>query len=149
MGVERDDSVLVSRLRSAVRPLLARPGFSAVVVLTLKVQEGWHVYANPTGVAAIPPTRVSLDPASGWAVERVEYPPGVARVLGSSGPEKVALYEGQVPITVHLKAAPGAAGGRPEPPSRVVLTVQYQACNDRLCLAPARVSVPVTWAPGG
>src|SRR5262249_25718024 len=39
-AVEETVQVLLSRLRSAVRPLLARPGFSAVVVLTLALGIG-------------------------------------------------------------------------------------------------------------
>jgi len=39
-AVEAIEPVLLSRLRSAVRPLLARPAFSAFVVLTLTLGIG-------------------------------------------------------------------------------------------------------------
>ena len=45
--------------------------------LTLDVKAGWHVYANPTGVEGIAPTRVTLDPGQGATLARVDYPAGV------------------------------------------------------------------------
>ena len=109
-------------------------------VLTLQIKPGWHVYANPSGVDAIPPTRVTLDPASGWTIARIDYPQGVSKVLASSGDEKVAVYAGKVALVVHLKPVPGT-----DAPADALLrfSVQFQACNDRYCLAPAKQVVAV------
>ena len=45
--------------RSTVRSPGDRVERSTTLSLTIK--DGWHVYANPTGVDGIPPTRVALD----------------------------------------------------------------------------------------
>ncbi|MFO0909926.1 MAG: DUF255 domain-containing protein [Isosphaeraceae bacterium] len=116
----------------------------AVVKLTVRTADGWHVYANPTGVAELQPTRVVLDPGQPWSLDRVKYPAGVAKTLESSGKEKVALYEGQVELTVFLKAAPGAAQ-RDLSSAPIRLTVRFQACDDRRCLAPAEQKVVAAW----
>jgi uncharacterized protein len=121
-------------------PVVGPRSVKLAVVLTLAIKPGWHVYANPTGVEAIPPTRVTLEPGSGWAIDHVDYPPGVAKVLASSGQEKVALYEGKVSLIVHLEPAAGASTWVDTP---LKFALQFQACNDRHCLAPAKQGVSV------
>ena len=120
------------------------PGATFDVVLTLTIKKGWHAYANPTGVEGVPPTRIVLDPGQGAVLVAVEYPRGVAKVLASSGSEKVALYEGQTTLKARVKLDPDSKPGTGTPTLR--LTVHYQACNDRACLAPARVGVTVPLA---
>ena len=74
----------------------------------------------------------------------MSYPAGDAKVLGSVGTEKVALYEGKVEFTARLKiseqAKPGAVA--------VPLKLSYQACNDRVCQAPAQLEIPLTVTVG-
>jgi uncharacterized protein YyaL (SSP411 family) len=109
--------------------------------VTLEIKDGWHVYANPTGVEGLPPTRVELEPGQGWSFERLTYPAGVEKVLASTGAEKVSLYEGRVTIVGRLKREAADAS------SSVRLTVRYQACDARACLAPARVTFDVPIPP--
>ena len=66
--------------------------------------------------------------------------PTKAKVLGSPGTEKVALYEGTVEFVARLRLADGAKAGT----VNVTLILSYQACNDRLCQAPAKLEVPLT-----
>jgi uncharacterized protein len=113
----------------------------AEATLTIAVRDGWHVYANPTGDTGVPPTRLTIDPGQGWAIERVEYPPGVVKTLASSQ-NKVALYEGKVKLVVRLKPDGDATG---QAAADLKFTLHYQACNDRACLAPARQAVAVPW----
>ncbi|MFO0954063.1 MAG: DUF255 domain-containing protein [Isosphaeraceae bacterium] len=108
------------------------------VTLTLQIKEGWHVYANPPGVEGLLATRVSVEANRGFEVEKVEYPKGVSKILASSGDEKVALYEGKVQVVVRLKPV---EGGKSTGVKSVPLTVQYQACNDRACLPPAKLVI--------
>ena len=109
-------------------------------------KDGWHVYANPPGVDGLPPTRLSIDPGQGYVIDRVEYPKGVAKVLAASGAEKVSLYEGTVKLKVYLKPDPDADKGASGDPVR--LTIYYQACNDRACLAPAKASASAMVSAG-
>src|SRR5262249_48405941 len=127
---------VVTATAAVPRPGEVGPGRAFDVVLTLTVKPGWHAYANPTGVDGIPPTRVTLDPGQGASLVRADYPPGAAKLLASSGAEKVALYEGKTPIPLRVRLDPGQ-----DAPSSLTFTVSYQACNDRACLAPARLKV--------
>jgi DsbC/DsbD-like thiol-disulfide interchange protein len=106
-----------------------------VVTITLKVDEGWHVYANPVGNKMLEDveTKVSIAEDSKPKITRVEYPPGKTKkdVLG---PYKV--YENTVPIKVHLKREGADAGP-------VNLKLLIQACNENACLLPGEVKLTV------
>ena len=72
------------------------------------IKEGWHIYANPTGVEILKPTTLALEPVQPSGAFEVSYPKGQAKVLGSLGKEKVSLYEGKIEIPCPLD--PGRAG---------------------------------------
>ena len=113
--------------------------FEATVTLTIK--PGWHIYANPTGVAELSPTKFEVHPDSRklFTIEKLVYPTGVPKVLASSGKEKVALYEGEVEIKALCKVTDDAKVEGTF--FRFQLT--YQACNDQLCQAPFALEIPV------
>ncbi len=117
------------------------PGGELDVEVSLTIQDGWHLYANPTGVPELKPTTLTIDRTSEpmATLVKVTYPAGEAKVLESTGTEKVSLYEGKVPLTVRIRLASDAKPGM----IRVNLQLSYQACNDRLCLAPARLEIPL------
>jgi uncharacterized protein YyaL (SSP411 family) len=108
------------------------------VILTLTIEDPWHIYANPTGTANVKPTVVTLAPGGPAVLERVDYPRGEAKALGGLT-EKIPVYEGRVVITARVGLKPDAKAG----PSELTFQVRYQACDDRACLAPASLSVPL------
>ncbi|MGO9921114.1 MAG: DUF255 domain-containing protein [Isosphaeraceae bacterium] len=107
--------------------------------MTVTIQQGWHLYANPAGLPELNPTTLQLDSAAGKTVSlvKVSYPEGKAQVVEPGGPDKVYVYEGKVELKVRLRLADEAEPGSVSVP----LVLSYQACNDRLCLAPAKLRV--------
>jgi uncharacterized protein len=105
------------------------------------IGSGWHLYANPAESPVLKPTTLGLDKSSApsAALVSVKYPAGEVKVLASSGPEKVAVYEGKVQLTARIRLAESIKPG----PLRLTLKINYQACNDRLCLAPASLEIPL------
>jgi DsbC/DsbD-like thiol-disulfide interchange protein len=130
---------LVTVKAEPARPAEVARGETLEVAVSLSVNPAWHIYANPTGVEGISPTRISLGTGQGATLEKVDYPPGERKQLASSGSEKVAVYEGKVTFGVHVHIDPQAKPG----PNVLRLTIHYQACDDRSCLAPARMEVEV------
>jgi uncharacterized protein YyaL (SSP411 family) len=112
------------------------------VTVTVTIQEGWHIYANPAGLPEMSPTTLALDPRAQRAVSlvKVSYPGGKAQPGEPPTSEKLSIYEGKVAISVRLRLADDATPG----PVSVPLTLSYQACNDRLCQAPAKLRIPWT-----
>jgi len=111
------------------------------VVVSLSIKDGWHLYANPVGEENLIPTTLSLAPDQPATLVDVTYPPGEEKVLASGGPEKVALYEGTVELTARVRLDPGAR----TIPDALRLVVRHQACNDRACLPPASLTVPLAF----
>jgi DsbC/DsbD-like thiol-disulfide interchange protein len=103
------------------------------VRLTLTVEPGWHVYANPVGQEDLAEQATTVTAGGKAKVEGVEYPPGKLVRDKTLGDYKV--YENQVTITAKVR--------RPNGGGPIELAVKLQACNESKCLLPATVKVPV------
>jgi uncharacterized protein len=156
---ERPDSVTKDLMGSAAAPGSTEPMVTATikgdadslaklapggefgVSIKLAIKPGWHIYANPTGVALLNPTKLEVHPQSRSMVtmQKPVYPAGVPKVLASSGNEKVALYEGEVEI----KAICVVSGDARPGPGDLRFQLTYQACNDQLCQAPVALEIPL------
>jgi hypothetical protein len=104
-------------------------------VLTLQLREGYHVNSNAPADPYLIPLRLTW---TGSAVEAaaVEFPKPQAVKLGFSD-KPVLIFSNTFNITTHFKAPANAN------PGQVLATgkLRYQACNDRMCLAPKTVDV--------
>ncbi len=103
------------------------------VVVTLEIEHGFHVNANPASFDFLVPTAVSF---AGIRPLEVRYPPPT--VLRSSfAPDPLNVYSGRVQAVARLKkgALDGLAGLR--------ATVTSQACTDTVCLPPSRIPLTV------
>jgi uncharacterized protein YyaL (SSP411 family) len=116
------------------------PGSEIEVLVTLAVKDGWHLYANPTGTATLKPTTLSIATGQPAALAAVHYPAGTPAPALPGSDEKALVYEHEVRLTARLRLDDRAKPG----PLTLRLTVGYQACNDRACLAPASLAVPLT-----
>lgn len=106
-----------------------RPAAGAVLLeLTLRIEAGWHVNANPASFDYLVPTRLLIE---GAVPSRIAYPPGKS-FRARFAPEAIQVYEGEV--TILAEFAPGAA-------SRLRARLSVQACNEEVCLAPSLVPV--------
>lgn len=108
-------------------------------VVEAAIKEGWHLNsARPTDEFAIPTTLKIESPA--LEVSRIDYPAHVERAFTFTNGEKIAVWEGTVAIPFYAvqKAAEGS----------VRATLNYQACNDRICLPPRDTMVTVSFPAG-
>ena len=122
------------------RPAVVAPGGEFEVEVRLAIKDKYHLYANPAGSDDVIPTVIGLAPGSDATLVEVKYPPGESKILDANGPGPVALYEKQAVATARLRLPADAKAG----PATIKLRVRYQACDDRSCLAPATLDVPVS-----
>lgn len=109
-----------------------RTGDDVQGTITAHILDGWHINSNkPLDEYAIP-TVLSLDPATA-ELTGAQYPPHIVRTFAFSGDNKVAVYEGTIRIPFTAKLKPNAKAIR--------ATLNYQACNDRVCLPPKKAEV--------
>ncbi|HJW14588.1 MAG TPA: cytochrome c biogenesis protein CcdA [Thermoanaerobaculia bacterium] len=131
----------------------------ALLIVDAELASGWHVNSHVPSEDYLIATSVRVDPAAGVRAGEAKYPEG--RMKKFSFAEKpLSVYEGTFTLEVPLTFE--GAG-----PSAVTGSVEFQACNDTQCLAPASVpfraslsgsgedrklsggAVPLSQAPGG
>jgi uncharacterized protein YyaL (SSP411 family) len=133
------ESVVTASAAPAPGALIAAGG-EVEVVLTLAIKDGWHLYANPAGIATLKPTTLTLASGQPATLAAVRYPGGTPAPAVPGSDEKAMVYEHEVKLAARLRLDAQARPG----PLTLKLTVAYQACNDRACLAPASLTVPLT-----
>lgn len=105
------------------------------VTLTLKIDDGWHLYANPVpkdfpGI----PVEVTVDAKVKPSNVNVEYPKGKLVKDAMFGDHQV--YEKTAVIKVNVERAKGDTGP-------LNLNIKVQTCNDRTCLTPGIIKLNV------
>ncbi len=101
------------------------------VTITLDIENGWHVYANPVENEDLTNAQTVVNVASKGKLEnvKVEYPAG--KLQQDSG-EKYKILEGRVTIKAQVKRSKDDS-------SPLEITITLQACNDKTCLLPATI----------
>lgn len=116
------------------------------MAVELRIQDGYHVNANPPTEDWLIPTEVAIEDAADLRIVEVFYPEAEEQEFGFwSGPLRV--YEGAIAIGVVVEVDGSAALGDRD----LGVAVTYQACNDEACFAPtqARTRIPVEVADAG
>ncbi|HSE62427.1 MAG TPA: cytochrome c biogenesis protein CcdA [Thermoanaerobaculia bacterium] len=112
--------------------LTVRPAVdNGVLELRATLKSGWHVNSHKPSEEYLIATEAHADPARGVRFGEPRYPDGVMKKFSFS-PKPLSVYEGSFTIEIPLElegAAPTISG-----------RVDFQACNDTTCLAPASVA---------
>ena len=106
-----------------------------VVTVKIAIDKGWHLYANPVpkDFAGVP-VEVKYGGKTKPAVFKVDYPPGKEVKDPTEG--NYQIYEDMAEIKVTLQRDKSDT-------SPLELSVKVQTCNEKTCLPPATVKVPV------
>ncbi|HMF93672.1 MAG TPA: protein-disulfide reductase DsbD domain-containing protein [Vicinamibacterales bacterium] len=113
-----------------------KAGTKLVLFVDVTPKPGMHVYAP--GNADYIPITVKLNPATEIKPGKVAYPKSEVMTLAD---EKVSVFQKPFRLTQDVTLEKSATAGST---IAVAGTVQYQACDDRVCYPPE--SAPVTWA---
>jgi len=108
------------------------------IEITVKIDAGYHINANPASFDYLIPTSVSFDgvtPASITYPEPVLFKPRFAR-------GGIKVYEGNPTLTARI--AKRDAGNR----NSIRATVVAQACNAEICLPPSKLEITIPTADG-
>jgi uncharacterized protein len=105
-----------------------------IVTLTLAIDKGWHLYANPVGSEDFASVQTTVKVKAKGALDnvKVDYPAGKEVKDATLGAYKV--YEDKATITITANRAKGDD-------SPLELTVKVQACNEKTCLLPSEVKL--------
>ncbi len=121
------------------QPETLSPGDSHRLVLRLEMDPDWHVMANPASMEFLIPTQLRFPDTPAAIIEGPEYPEGDDFSVDALD-KSVKVYKETVEIPFTLRISEDASPGR----HRVAGTLQVQACDDSVCLAPS--TLPVEFA---
>jgi peroxiredoxin len=146
LGEEVSDAVEAPHLQLRVgqSDRSAVPGNLVTLTAEVQLPPDVHVYAPGTkGYKAI---KLTIDPQSDFALKQASYP--AAKILYLPAiKERVPVFEGTFKIRQELKAnsATDFSGALGADGKQVTVkgTLEYQACDSKICFLPA--SVPVEW----
>ena len=114
-----------------------RPGATSQLEVEAEIRSGWHINSDHPKSADFIRTTLSVTPPAAVKAGVVTYPPAEEIAPAFSGGEKLSVFSGTMKFTVPLSAA---AGFKPDPGGEVAVTLEYQPCNDAICMPPAKVS---------
>jgi DsbC/DsbD-like thiol-disulfide interchange protein len=103
------------------------------IVVTLQIDDGYHVNANPASFDYLIPTSVAF---AGLISPRTNYPKP-SRFTSAFAPEGLDVYEGTVPLVVTIPNGAIAMQGE------LKGEVAVQACDAKICLPPSKLPLSV------
>jgi DsbC/DsbD-like thiol-disulfide interchange protein len=119
--------------------LRLKAGSISEVRLKLALRAGYHVNSNTPSDKYLIPLKLTWNPPSNQSpaeVAEVVFPkPQFEKVAFSPNP--LSVYTGEFELITRFKVPATAAPG----PAALIGKVRYQACNDRMCLAPKNLDV--------
>lgn len=122
-------------------------GEPAQLAVRLTIEDGWHTNSFEPTYDYLIATEIEVEVPPDWPTpETPRYPPGEMKRF-EFAPTAISVYEGEIFIRTALPTPAGAAAGTY--PLRTNVT--YQACDDKMCLAPVTTptTVGLTVAAGG
>lgn len=132
--VSRGDSIPSETVHRVHVVGVQRDDAKDALIVTLRIDPGFHVNANPASSKYLIPTALNLP---GVQPTRIDYPPPVY-FRPKFAEDRIAVYEGKITITARF--AHGTLAHLPLFGS----TVTAQACNDAICFPPADLPVPIS-----
>lgn len=142
------DALSSESARAAADPVRAeivagelRPGGTTLVTLSVHIEEGWHINSPNPAQKFLIPTRVEWKLPAGVTATEVEFPETHTRKLPFAGDEDLALFEGNIELTATLAAASDT-----DLSALGMALLHFQACNDKVCLRPKTIELPLGWS---
>ena len=141
------DSLDVVEVRVVAAADVVRPGGDLPVAIELAIDPGWHLWTNEgttlegadefegairTVISVTAPAGLEADPGfMAWPEPHL-----ISADLGE-GPQSYAVFEGKSVVYLPVTVATDATDGTVE----LAFTIDFQACDDQTCLAPATVKI--------
>jgi len=112
------------------------PGSMAKIAVVAEVAPGYHINDHVPTLDYLIPTELKLDASPPLEPGTAAYPKGTARKFQFME-QPISVYEGKLVVGESLKIAAYAKPGV----YQLKGNLDYQACNDHACLAPAKLPV--------
>ena len=116
----------------------AKPGAESAVAVHVQLDQGYHSHSSKPSEPQFIPTVLTINPAPGVTVGKIDYPPGKSeKVEGLDKP--LSVYEEEFVITVKLKLSNDV-----KLPMNIPATLGYQACKGATCFRPQKLKFEIS-----
>ncbi len=126
----------VAELTPTVEQQAIQPGQTVTLVLGVELPENIHVQSDEPRDPFVIPTLLTFTLPEGITVEEITYPESTDFLL-EGWDEPLAVFEHEFTIAVRLALDADVRPGEMVVPGSLL----YQACDDRVCFAPATAAV--------
>jgi thiol:disulfide interchange protein DsbD len=127
----------IDKAKLPAAPLKVGDTFS--VDLTAHIERGWHLYSLTPIENGPKPTRITIVAAQGFELAgKVKAPTPTTAKDPNFGIE-TEFYEDAVTFAVPVRVMPDVPRGK----ATAIVQVRYQTCNDKDCLPPEVLKLPV------
>jgi cytochrome c biogenesis DsbD-like protein len=103
------------------------------IAVVAQVAEGYHVQANKVFEDYLIPLTVTAELPAGFKLLNTTYPKAQVKKFPFAA-QPMAVYEGRFVVRLNMEAGASVPAG----PTTIPMTLRFQACNDQLCLPPAK-----------
>jgi hypothetical protein len=110
-------------------------GKPSPVALHFRVTAGLHINSHTPSGDSLIATVFSIPAGSGVRLDAASYPPGAAIALPLDPKTKLSVYTGDFVVQARIVTVPGN--------HLVQGTLRYQACDNRECMPPRTITVPI------
>jgi thioredoxin:protein disulfide reductase len=111
-------------------------GSTFEVAVVVGIMTGFHMNAHKPSEDYLIPTVLTAKLPAAFKELSTSYPEGVTKKLSFSD-KPLLVYTGQFTVRAKFSAGANAPLGK----TKLPFTLQYQACNDSVCLPPVRIPV--------
>lgn len=136
-GVPAASAVASPKAHSSPSPVVRGSTFE--VAVDVGILSGFHMNAHKPSEDYLIPTVLTAKLPAGFKELETTYPDGVAKKL-SFADKPLLVYTDHFTVRAKVTAETSAPLGKVKLP----FTLQYQACNDSVCLPPVRIPVTAT-----
>ncbi len=125
-------------LSGKLEPGQVKPGQSAKILITAKIEPGWHLYSLTQPPGGPRPTRITIDEISPIKIDgkpqqpKPKVAPDPNFSLPGQPPFMTETFDHQAVFTVPVKVADDAPLGA----QKIVVKFYFQACDEHQCLPP-------------
>jgi ABC-type Fe3+-hydroxamate transport system substrate-binding protein len=114
------------------------PGGSGELIVALKIDNGYHVNANPPTFPYLKATELLITPSEGFSATPISYPPATTKKFPFAD-KPLAVYEGDLALKSTIKANTSAPRGE----HSMAAVLRVQACDEQVCYPPGQIDLRI------
>ncbi len=104
------------------------------IALKINIEKPWHINSNKPYEDYLIPSEIIIDDTTNFAIQKIIYPPAHDLKLSFSN-SPLSVWQGEIYIGALIKSSKNISVGN----HKLIVTLNYQACNDNTCLPPSSI----------